>query len=389
MRILHVIPQFHYFGGRTIVGGHASCLLTLALAQQRDGHDVAIVSYTAGCAESITIEGGPVVHSLFERAKTRTIRYGLQFCHAAAKWVRARANEFDVIHAHSGHADYFLVSQRLKAVAGLPTAHTMYCPIPPTGRTRLPLVHGAIRRWANRLDWIGGISENVQSSMIDFGMKRAEFIRPPLDVERFGGSEGESARREMGLSRDDLVVLFVGNATRQKNMHGVLHAVHRLRDEFPKLTLIVTTELKHSSSDTDMAKLAAEINDLNLASCVVQKGIVDNMPALMQACDVLVAPFLDSYGPSDYFMAALEAMAAGRPVVVSNVGGMREIISDAVGTLVDPQNHDAIAAGLRAYLADQPLRDRVGANARDFVQREFHPQAIVKAYDEVYRRITT
>jgi glycosyltransferase involved in cell wall biosynthesis len=193
----------------------------------------------------------------------------------------------------------------------------------------------------------------------------------------------------LGLSPDDLVVLFVGNATVQKNMSGVLHAIHHLRPDFPSLKLIVTTELKHSSSDADLAKLAAEMDELKLGNCVIQKGIVDNMPALMQASDVLVAPFLDSFGPSDYFMAALEAMAAGRPVVVSNVGGMPEIITSDIGTLVDPLSHESISAGLRPYLGDRELRERVGANARRLVEHAFHPRAVVDAYDQVYRRIAT
>jgi glycosyltransferase involved in cell wall biosynthesis len=289
---------------------------------------------------------------------------------------------------HSGLADYFLVSDRLQRASRLPTLHTIYCPIPPTGRARLPVARSLIRRWANRLDWRGAISDNVVSSMREFGMRDVERIRPALDIEPYGGGDRAAARRDLGLSRGDLAVLFVGNATAQKNLTGVLHAVHRLADEFPALKLIVTTELKHSSSDSDMAQLAAEMDELGLGKRIIQKGIVDDMPALMRACDVLVAPFLDSYGPSDYFMAALEAMASGRPVVASNVGGMPEIISSDVGTLVDPRDHAAIAAGLRAYLADPALRERVGVSARELIRRDFNPQAVVAAYDDVYRRIS-
>jgi glycosyltransferase involved in cell wall biosynthesis len=388
MRILHVIPQFPYFGGRTVVGGHASCLLTLAVAQHKAGHEVTILSYTAGCTTKL-VEGGPVLRSLFQRAKTRTARFGLQFCYAAAKWVRPRQRDFDVIHVHSGAAEYFIVSNRMRKVARLPTLHTLYCPIPPSGRTRLPVVQGMVRRWANRLDWIGGISDNVKASMSEFGMQGVERIRPPLDVERFCGGDRAATRQDLKLSPHDLVVLFVGNATRQKNLMGVLHALHQLRDEFPTLKLIVTTELKHSASDADMARLGAEIDKLSLGGRIIQKGIVDDMPALMRACDVLVAPFFDTFGPSDYFMAALEAMATARPVVVSSVGGMREIISPDVGTFVEPQDPASIAAGLRAYLSDQPLRERVGANAQHFVRQNFNPQTVVGAYDEVYRRISS
>jgi glycosyltransferase involved in cell wall biosynthesis len=336
------------------------------------------------------IDDGPTVFSLFAKAKTRTIRFGLQFCAAALDWVGARRDTFDVIHVHSGYADYFMVSGRLKSKVGLPTLHTMYCPIPHrAGRWRLPGVHGMILRWAERLDWRGAISDNVAASMTDYGMESVDRIRPALDLERFSvDHQAIAVRNELGLAANDLVILFVGNAKPQKNAIGVIRAVNKIRRDFPRLKLIITTELKHSSSDRELAMLREEIRNLRMEPFIVQKEIVENMPALMQACDVLVAPFLDSFGPSDYFMAALEAMACGKPVVVSNVGGMPEVISGEVGCLVDPRDDDSIAEGLRTYLADEELRLRTGANARGCVEKHFRPDIIVDAYQSVYRRIS-
>ena len=391
MRILHVIPQFQYFGGRTIVGGHASCLMTLALAQHEAGEEVTILSNTKGRSGDYEIEDGPRVHSLSLRAATLTIRYGLLFSREAVKWIRARAGEYDVIHFHSGYADYFLVSARLKRIARIPTLHTMYCPIPGQGgRWRLPLVHGLIHRWANQLDWRGAISENVASSLLKYGMRDVEQIPPPVDTVRLNGwEEADALRNRLGIGKEEEAILFVGNARKQKNLSGVLRALHLVRKDFPKVKLVVTTELKHSSSDKDMTRLSQEMEELNLGSCIIQQGIVNNMPMLMQACDILVAPFLDTLGPSDYFMAALEAMAAGRPVVVSNVGGMPEVVTEEVGQLVDPLDAESIASGLKTYLGDAALRECVGMNARRFIEQHFDPREIVAAYDKVYRRIAS
>jgi len=389
MRILHVIPQFQYFGGRTIVGGHASCLLTLALAQHEAGEEVTILSHTKDRCGSYEIEDGPTVHSLFANATTLTIRYGLLFTREATKWIKARRCDFDVIHFHSGYADYFLVSARLKRVSKIATLHTMYCPIQGQGgRWRLPLVHGLIRRWANQLDWRGAISQNIASSMLEYGMSDVEQIPPPVDAFRLNDQEGSgSLRDQLGVGKEDVAILFVGNARKQKNLSGVLKALHSVREDFPNVKLVVTTELQHSSSDKDMTRISREIEELNLGSCIIQKGIVDNMPALMQACDILVAPFLNTLGPSDYFMVALEAMAASRPVVVSNVGGMPEVVTAEVGQLVDPLESESIASGLRIFLGDALLREQVGKNAKCFVEKHFDPQQIVATYDKIYRRI--
>ena len=292
-----------------------------------------------------------------------------------------------MVHVHSGFADYFMVSGLLKSHVDLPTFHTTYCPIAPTGRWRFPVVHTLIKRWANRLDWRGAMSVNTANSLVQYGIRDVEVMRPAVDRERFSHpAERIAARRELGIGENDLVVLFVGNAKPQKNAMGMLRAVHRLRPEFPQIKLVITTELRHTASDTDLARLAREVCDLDLDSCLLQLGIVRNMPALMQACDVLVAPFLDSYGPSDYFMAVLEAMASGKPVVVSNVGGMREVVSDDVGRLIDPHDVESIAAGMRELLVDKELRLRTGANARSYVEKHFDPDTIVSAQQSVYRR---
>ncbi len=75
----------------------------------------------------------------------------------------------------------------------------------------------------------------------------------------------------------------------------------------------------------------------------------------MAAADVLVAPFLDTNGPSDYFQAALEAMAIGRPVIVSSVGGMPEVVDERVGLLVDPKDISGIATGMLLMLKNRNL----------------------------------
>ncbi|NNM25492.1 MAG: hypothetical protein HKO59_05830, partial [Phycisphaerales bacterium] len=86
MRILHVIPQFPYFGGRTIIGGHASCLLTLALAQAAAGDEVTILSYVEKQAGDIPVEDSLVVHSMSAHARPGTVGHGVAILRDAAAW---------------------------------------------------------------------------------------------------------------------------------------------------------------------------------------------------------------------------------------------------------------------------------------------------------------
>lgn len=386
MRILHVIPQFPYFGGMTVIGGHAACLLNLSLAQADAGDDVTILSYVHQRVGGIEITSGLRVHSLFDKAKPGTVTYGLKLRQAASKWAHDKKNRFDVLHCHSGFADYFLVSAKLKTLLGLPALHTLYCPIPREGgRWRLPVVHGLVNRWARSMDGLAAVSENVASSMRDYGMGNVRVIAPPVNMDRFFPEDTPSSlRKDLGLAGDDLVILFVGNAKPQKNLHGTLGAFALARKKHPKAKLVVTTELKQSSSVENLAKLQQQMVDLELESDIIQLGIVDNMPELMRACDVFVAPFLDSFGPSDYFMAVMEAMASGKPTIVSAVGGMPEVIEDDLGRLVDPTDPNEIAEALDWYLSDAERRKTAGAKARSYVENRFDPGRIAEQYREFY-----
>ncbi|MBX3374306.1 MAG: glycosyltransferase family 4 protein [Phycisphaeraceae bacterium] len=396
MRILHVIPQFPWFGGRTIVGGHASCLLSLGLAQAAAGHEVTILSHVIHRAGVEKIADGLHVHSLFGIGRPGTVRFGLRLLAAGRHWLGERPGAFDVLHGHSGFADYLLLTAALARRGRLPSVHTMYCPIAAHGgRARLPLVHAFLRGCARRIGALSAMSLNVARSMEAWGSPPVTPIPPALDFSRFfpppiatvpGGatSEVRPLRRELGLGDDDIAVLFVGNAKPQKNLAGLLRAVAQIAGRHDRLRLIITTELKQSSSDEHLQALHAMMRDLGLEDRIIQRGIVDNMPELMRSCDILAAPFLDSNGPSDYFMAVLEAMACGRAVVCSAIGGMPEVVSDEVGGLVDPLDQDDLAAALERLVVDRDLRQRAGARAREVAAARFDPAVVVESTGRLY-----
>jgi len=386
MRILHVIPQFPYFGGRTIVGGHASCLLTLSLAQAKAGHSVTIVS----CAPqgSAQIDERLKLHSLFTLQKAGTVKFGMQFRKAVLPWAVAHRDEFDVVHCHSGFADYFVVSSALKRKLKLLTLHTLYCPIPRVGgRWRKPIVKWILTRSANKLDMVAAMSGNVAKSMEEYGLSDVKVTAPPVDIKRFcppEQSDVDECRTDLGIAPDEIAILFVGNAKPQKNMIGVLRAFRKVKDKYPKARLIVTTELSQSSSDEHLDILRRTMEELDLSKDLIQMGIIDNMPRLMQSCDLLVAPFIDSFGPSDYFMVVLESMACGKPTVVSAVGGMPEVLDNTRGRLIDPANEDDFVKAINDFVGNADLRKEAGKNARLYTEQHFDPAQVAASHTHLY-----
>ncbi len=113
-------------------------------------------------------------------------------------------------------------------------------------------------------------------------------------------------------------------------------------------------------------------------------GRRSDVPDLLEACDVFVLPSRrEGLG-----VAALEAMARGRPVVASAVGGLAEtVVTEQTGLLVAPGDAAALAAALERLLADPALARRLGAAGAARVEQHFLAEQMVSAYETLYREI--
>ena len=330
--------------------------------------------------------------SLFATVKTSTASFGLRFLYSAANWARQHRGDYDVVHMHSGFAEYFAVSARLRARLGVPTIHSLYCPLPAeSGLINRPIIRPLITRSAGRLDALTAISGHTAESVDRFGIRQQVTVVPPaLDLSRFHPSVGlQSSKNAFDFDDGEIIVLFVGNAKPQKNLSRTLHAFRMLLDCHKNSRLVVTTELSAASPDARLAQLRREMQQLGVEAAVTQFGIIDNMPELLRACDVLVAPFLDSFGPSDYFMAVLEAMASGKPTIVSAVGGMPEVIDSEVGRLIDPLNHEALGRAMIELAEDRNLRQRLGGNARRVSEHRFSPSKVADSFNNLYSKVSS
>lgn len=385
MRILHAIPQFPYFGGRTIIGGYSSALLELSIAQARAGDEVTIISHMPDEAGIGEIE--PNVHTveIFGKTDSSSVKHGVRFIRASARWAEEHRQDFDVVHVHSGFADYFLAASRIRTKAKLPTIYSLYCPIPTSGgRWNLPIFKGLLLRCARSVDSLTAMSQNVANSMESWGLENITVVPTAVDIERFKPRVVPSVRETLGLSNDNILILFVGNAKPQKNLTRVLDAFAEVHEKCESARLVVTTELPKSSTAVRLRMLRDKIDTLGIDKYVVQLGIIDNMPELMSSADILIAPFMDSFGPSDHFVAAIESMACGVPVVSSDVGGMSEIIESPRGVLVDPTDYKAMVHAMLLYVENKELRRTGGEDARNFVVATFDSCKTVEAYRTIY-----
>ena len=177
----------------------------------------------------------------------------------------------------------------------------------------------------------------------------------------------------------ELVVAHVSNFRPVKRADVVVKVfAAACRDMPARLALI--------GDGPDLHKVRAEAERLGVSDKLVFLGQQEQIGELLASADVFFLPSLqESFG-----LAALEAMAAGVPVVATRVGGLPELVGDgdgAGGFLYEVDDFDGMAQGLRTLLTDRDLRARVSARARHRALSLFSSEIIVPQYEAFYRDV--
>lgn len=185
-------------------------------------------------------------------------------------------------------------------------------------------------------------------------------------------------RKTLGVEDDRPCLLVAAALVKRKGIDILLSAISTLADEG------YTTTLWIAGDGPDRPSLERRSSQLGLDGQVRFLGQRDDVSDLLEACDVFVLPSQrEGLG-----VAALEAMAAGRPVVATRVGGLAEaVIHEETGLLVPPEDPAALAESLARSIGDLALRERLGAAGPARITKTYSPPAMVDAYERLYSEL--
>jgi glycosyltransferase involved in cell wall biosynthesis len=296
---------------------------------------------------------------------------------AAVAMLRAarilRAEGTDVVHGY----------QWRPALVGTIVGQLARVPLIVAGKRSLTAGDGSARfAWrvmAKRVDTIVANAEALRLEAEADGVDaRWEIIPNGVDVDWFRvGPPSADAKRRLGLDPDRPVVGTIGRLEPRKGQELLLLAgrvmAARRRTARAQLLLVGDGPLR--------AGLAAEAARLGLGDDVRFTGNLPDVRGALAAMDVFVLPSKEE-GMSN---ALLEAMAAGRPVVATRVGGNGEVIDGArTGALVEPGDADGLAGEVLSLLDDPVRATRMGREAQRWVESRFGARAAVARLERFY-----
>ncbi|MFB3079016.1 MAG: glycosyltransferase family 4 protein [Lysobacterales bacterium] len=183
------------------------------------------------------------------------------------------------------------------------------------------------------------------------------------------------------LAVDPPRLLCLGRLFPQKGFDVAISAMALLSDRFPQLRLVI------AGDGPERSKLERQIAEFGLTEQVELVGWVapDKIPALINTSMAVLMPSRWEGLPS----VALQAGVMARPLVATEVGGLREVVVDQqTGIVVEPEDSEGVADAVAFLVAHPEAATRMGQNARYRVQTEFSWQRCVDAYDALYRKLT-
>lgn len=227
------------------------------------------------------------------------------------------------------------------------------------------------------------VSPQVRDDLVALGVapkEKFEVVRLGIELdERLGGeATRDETRALLGIAPERFVVGWVGRMTGVKRTDDVLESLRDLRERGVDAVLLLVGD----GPDRDHVEERA--SRLGIVRHCFFLGYQEDVAGWYQAFDAMILPSANEGTP----VVVIEALAAGRPVVATRVGGVPDVLHDGVdGFLVDPGDTGAIADALERLARDPALRAEMGAAGRSSVPPRYAVERLVDDVDRLYRSL--
>lgn len=289
-----------------------------------------------------------------------------------------RREKVDMIHSHlPGHNFYSCVVGRWTGRRTIVTYHGAV----ELERARRP--RDAFKLWFVRRSAaaVVVVCDHVRRKLQQAAFPREKIVRiyNGIETPRFAAPANGRLREELSCGKDAKLVGMVANLRQSKGYEYFIQAARQVVDAHPQAVFLAIGD----DQERMEGGLQPLVDRLGLQNHFHFLGFRSDVPAILSQLDVFVLSSTSEGFP----LVVLEAMAAGKPVVVTRCGGPEEVVEDGhEGFLVPPADAQALASRIGAILLDPGLGATLGAHGRSKVAAQFSLEKMVKEYEALYAR---
>jgi len=382
MKICHITWEYP----PRIVGGISRHVEDLAKALAKLGHEVSVVTLEfPGASSYEELDGVKIYRAPTEIGHPHFLTWTLLFNTSIEKRLADIDEDFDVLHVHDW----------LTAPSAISAKHFLHRPLVATlhsteyGRSTLQSIDSfTIDSWewwttyeANRVIVTTYSMRHEVCGHFHAPWEKVWIIPNAVDLSKFQVSVDRNAvRARYNVGPNEKLVLYVGRLVPQKGVEFLIQAVPRIGARFGDAKFVIVGDGWLRGHLESLANQMGQRWRINFTGFIPDSELI----ALMRSADVLVIPSV--YEP--FGIVALEGMAAGVPVVASQVGGLAEVVEhDKTGEYVYMRNPESIAWGVERVLNNHGHAAWLVKNGLEAVKRVYSWEAVAKKTTELYEDV--
>lgn len=375
-----------------VVGGIARVVHDLSHKLVREGHDVTVVTYRDGNVPYIEDDDGVMVYRVdnFMISSNNFIDWIMQLNFnmiAKTGEIIAQQGNFDVIHAHDWLTAY--AGKTLKTAYNIPLVSTIHA----TEAGRNSGIHGEMQKYINDTEWMltyessevivnSNYMRNELQRLFGLPYEKINVIPNGVNLNMYNGIEKDYDFRRKYAMDNEKIILFMGRLVYEKGIPTLISAMPKILANYHDAKLLI------AGKGGMIDELRAQVNAMGLGNKVYFTGYLGSkdVQKMYKCADVAVFP--STYEP--FGIVALEAMLSGTPVVVSDVGGLNEIVDHGINGMKSyAGNPNSLADSILSLLFDQKLCDTVSKNAIQKVKTEYNWSKITDDTHFAYEKAIT
>jgi glycosyltransferase involved in cell wall biosynthesis len=290
-----------------------------------------------------------------------------------------RREKVDLIHSHLPDQNFY--SCLVGRLTGRKTIVTYHGPVELRQSKGLK---GSIKLWSVRhsASAVVVVCDFVGQMLREIGFPSDKIVRiyNGINVARFSPGQTGRLRQELGCAEETKLVGMVANIRASKGYEFFIRAARHVVERFPATRFVSIGDIDRTLGQP----LFNLVGELGLQDHLVFLGFRRDIPEILSDLDVFVLSSVSEGFP----LVTLEAMAAGRPVVVTRCGGPEEVIEhNRTGILVPPADANALGTQICELLANPEWAAALGQNARAKVSSEFSMERMVHQYERLYEQL--
>ena len=372
-----------------IVGGIARVVHDLSHRLIKDGHEVTVVTYKEGNVPDFEDDKGVKVYRIgnYMINPNNFIDWIMQMNFnlvAKANEIIAKEGNFDVIHAHDWLVAY--AAKTLKNSYGTPIVATIHA----TEAGRNSGIHDETQRYINDTEWMLTyeaseviVNSNYMKSELQrlFGLpfEKINVVPNGVNLNLYSGVERDYEFRRQYAADNEKIILFVGRLVYEKGIQHLIAAMPKVLEKYHDSKLVI------AGKGGMIDELKAQVNAMGISNKVYFTGYLNSKQVVKMYKCADVAVFPSTYEP--FGIVALEGMLSGTPVVVSDVGGLNEIVQHGENGMKSyAGNPNSLADSIVSLLYDPALCMKVAKNAKAKVRAEYNWQKIAQDTHFAYQK---